>query len=372
LRALPDNHGSSSKKPAFLLLTLVLFLSIPGPRAEALVRFDFERKALYIPGVQVKDHSVVIDDGLYHVFFIKGNEKSFGHAVSPDLEHWEVLEDVLLAGPDSFDENFIWAPFVITYPPKPLYRLMYYTGVNQYIAQRTALAISTNINSWTKASEALFIPFHGDTTWMQWSETSWSNFRDPCIYVEGDTCYMVNTVKTKDGVGAISLHTSTDYFNWKDNGPLYVHDNWHVLESPYLIKYDGKYRLFFTEEEVGGVSYMFSDSLRSGWDITKRMIIDSGHAAEITMLPGGNFLLSRHTSYIAPSGETVSAIVFDTLRWSGDIPQVDRNDSFNDNWEILWGDAFTHQPVFGDNPSFRGDSPPPSREPCRETRQRER
>jgi len=339
-----------------ILSVLIICISVTLPKdANSLIRFDFERKTLYIPGLLVKDHSLIFHNGKFHIYFIKGNEKSFGHAVSTDLRHWQVEDDVLFAGPGDYDAARIWAPQVIHYSPNPSYFFMYYTGVNTSIAQRTALAISYELISWSKAS-SIFTPLQPDTSWTEWNDTSWSNFRDPYIFTDQDTLYMLNTVKTKDGYGAISLHWSTDYLNWHDAGPLFIHDNWHVLESTCMIKYDNKYRLFFTEEEVGGVSYMYSDNLKTGWDITKRMIIDAGHAAEITPLDCGKFLISRHTSSIAPSGELISTIKIDTLTWSQDIPTVITDDSFSDNWAVLWGDAFNNQPVFGNNPSFRMDT----------------
>ena len=135
---------------------------------------------------------------------------------------------------------------------------------------------------------------------------------------------------------------------------MYVHDNWHLLESTCVLKRDGKYHLFFTEEGVGGTSHMFSDSLTSGWDVTYRSIIDFGHAAEITRTPDGVEIISRHTSYLDYTGDNVYSIRFDTLAWSGDHAIVDLEPPLGD-WTIISGDAFDHQPVFGDAFAFRGD-----------------
>ena len=119
------------------------------------------------------------------------------------------------------------------------------------------------------------------------------------------------------------------------------------------MKRNGVYHVFFTEEEVGGVSHMSSGSLRSGWDIVKRTIIDGGHAAEVLDLGGDRYLISRHTSYSSVDGP-VSSIRIDSLVWDGDAPHV-KMTNLLDGWTVLWGTAFAHQPVFGDNPRYRGD-----------------
>jgi hypothetical protein len=70
-------------------------------------------------------------------------------------------------------------------------------------------------------------------------------------------------------------------------------------------------------------------------------------------LDGDAYLISRHTSY-SSAGGSVSTIRFDTLGWLGDEPAVEIPSPL-EGWTILWGAAFDHQPVFGNNPRFRGD-----------------
>jgi hypothetical protein len=335
----------------FVLFAAVLCCAAAGARSG--VAFDFEGPVFYEPGEIVKDHSLIRIDGAFHLYYITTGERSFGYATSEDLRHWTVHGDVLHAGPDAWDSLAIWAPSITYYPYGPGYYLMYYTGVNGAVAQRTCLAMSHVTYLWNKAPDALFTPFHGDTLWMKWSESEWSDYRDPGFFKDDGVCYLVQAAHTLDWKGAIALARSDDYFTWSDAGPLYVHNNWHALESPFLMKRNGVYHLFFTEEKVGGVSHMSSDSLGSGWNIVKRSIIDSGHAAEVFDLDFDNYIISRHTSYSSDAG-AVSSVRFDTLEWTGDEPYVSMTNLL-DGWTVLWGDAFEHQPVFGNNPRFRGD-----------------
>ena len=321
----------------------------------AMISFDFEGPVLYHPGQVIKDHSVVFARDTFHVFYIL-NERWFGHATSLDLRRWEIHEPVLYrGGPDDWDSGYIWAPCVVPLEGCEDSWLMYYTGVRRG-AQRTGLAYSRKgLWKWEKASAWEFEPFACDTAWCEWEIDTQSHFRDPHFFADGQEMYIINTARTNTGLGAAALARADGYFDWRDAGPLYVHNNWHLLESLYLLRHGGKYHLFFTEEAVYGTSHMSSDSLRSGWDVNQRTIIDYGHAAEITTVPPGEMLFSRHTGYLAVSGEPVYTIRFDSLFWDGDNPLVSLENPLGSDWTILWGTAFNRQPTFGDAFAFRGD-----------------
>lgn len=338
------------------LASLLLTMSLCSG-ADAGVSFDFEQPVLVDPGFTIKDHSLVYRNGRYHIFYIRGDEKSFGHASSPDLKHWTLHDTVLYTGPEEWDERMIWAPCIVDARSEIGYELMYYTGVNNQVAQRVCLALGTSIESWFKAPVDLFTPFHGDTSWTLWSEDSWSNYRDPHFFDDGGYHYLINTAWTKGQLGAIALARSSDYFNWTDVGPLYVHNSWHVLESTNLFKRNGRYHLFFTEETIGGISYLSSDSLTSGWDINNRIILDNGAAPEFFQLSPNRYFISRHSGYVAPSGEKISTIKIDTLVFHEDFVRVEFTKYLAGDWTTLYGSAFMRQPIFGDNPSYRGEEP---------------
>jgi hypothetical protein len=344
--------GPRAIHAGFVLFVAAAVACAPAT-ARGAVAFDFEGPVFYMPGEIAKDHALILVDGTFHLYYTTASQQSFGYATSSDLRHWARHRDVLRTGPNAWDSQAIWAPSVAYYPYGPGYFLMFYTGVNAAVAQRSCLAMSHIPDTWNKASDLLFTPFHGDTTWMAWNENTWSNYRDPGFFRENGTNYLVHCAHTREWKGAIALAQSDDYFTWRDAGPIYVHGDWHALESPFLMKRNGIYHLFFTEETVGGVSHMASNSLQSGWNIVKRRIIDGGHAAEVLDLDGDAYLISRHTSY-SSAGGSVSTIRFDTLGWLGDEPGVEIPPPL-EGWTILWGDAFDYQPVFGNNPRFRGD-----------------
>jgi predicted GH43/DUF377 family glycosyl hydrolase len=322
------------------------------------VSFDFEQKFFYEFGFEIKDHCLVRDGSTYHLFYLRGvlgyPAIDIGHATSPDLKNWTMHPPLLYTGPDPWDGRALWAPQVVPVPGQPGAHFMYYTGVNFNWTQQTGLAFSTSgLGSWSKFPQPIY---HPDPSWAMWGDTLiFAAGRDPYVFEYEGTHYMINTAKTIANKGAIACASSPDLFNWTDIGPLYVHNNWHVLESNYLVQRNDKFHLFFTEEVVNGTSHMASNALFSGWEIGSRTIIDAGHAPEINTFDEGDYVFSRHTTYYDSSSTYHWVIRFDTLLWAGDTPFVYKPWPLADNWTIVWGNAFIYQPTFLNNPALRGE-----------------
>ncbi len=316
----------------------------------AMVKFDFEQRYFAEPSQKVLDHSVIEEDGIYHLFYLRGDPAvNVGHATTTDFVHWNI-EDPLLE-PGTWDNLAMWAPHVVRDPSFGWY--MYYTGVNLSWAQQTGVAFSSNLSDWTKIPWPLY---HPDPIWAEWDETIWCHGRDPHVMEYNGKYYMFVTAKTNGGLGAVGCAESDDWFSWTDIGPLYVHDSWHVLESVFIMQRNGKFHMFFTEQEVFGTSHMSSNTLFGGWDIANRRIIDTGHAPQITQLSDGTEMFSRHAVYNDGQGVLFYTLRFDTLAWAGDIPAPYKPWPLAGDWNLIWGNAFAYQPVFGNNPKVRGEN----------------
>ncbi len=352
----------------FIIITLLFFstvlISQPSSAEKMvlkesnpkLMEIDFEGAVFQDHGYVIKDHSLIKDgEGLFHLFYIRGDTKSFGHATSPDLIHWTIHNQVIDTDQETWNSYFVWAPHVIRIPEYPDNYLMYYTGVTRNYTQKTYLAYSNDLFSWNKFPDEIFEPFHGDTTWLEWVEGEWANYRDPFFFEDNGINYLLNSAETNQNNGAIALSSSDNYYSWEDNGPLYLHDNWHMIESSTVIKRNNIYHLFFTEEGIGGISHLSSDSLTGEWDISTRTIIDAGHACELTETLSDKYIFSRHTGYLTSSGDKVSTIRFDTLSWNGNCPEIKQDKILDQRWTNLWGTAFEKQPVYGNSYKYRGD-----------------
>lgn len=332
-----------------ILSLLVLPALAPVARAQPLVHFDFEHPLFTEPPQPVLDHCVVEQDGVYHLFYLRGNPAvNVGHATTTDFVHWDLQPPVL--APGTWDNKALWAPQL--YPLNDDWWAMYYTGVNLVSSQQTGIAFSNDLFAWNKFPDPVY---HPDPAWAEWSETVFSHGRDPHIIEDNGHYYMLVTAKTDNNLGAVACAVSDDLISWQDIGPIFVNLNWHVMESVFVFRHNGLFHMLFTEEAVNGTSWMSSDSLLSGWNISTRRIIDGGHAPQVTDTHLGQ-MFSRHAVYNDNHGNLQYVLRFTKLVWLGNIPAVPRPLPLAGEWTFPAGDAFYYQPTWNHNAAVRNDT----------------
>ncbi|MDD5706393.1 MAG: hypothetical protein PHR35_10730 [Kiritimatiellae bacterium] len=180
----------------------------------------------YAPlGGYVKDFSMVHDGRAWHLFHIDGrpgepctvdgNEISFGHASSGDLQSWVRHPCPLAVGNHGeWDSRHVWAPFVMRSPLADEW-LMFYMGTSHEDPHhgRIGRAVSKDLLFWAKDGAGdLYRP-------GAWSRR---NCRDPHVFRYGDAFAMVTTANAADGTGAVALALSKDLKHWEDQEPLRV------------------------------------------------------------------------------------------------------------------------------------------------------
>lgn len=225
------------------------------------------------PGRSISDHSFVEKDGQMHLFYIRCGDVGYewdmrpvdtvDHSVTDDLVNWRA-ETPAVSIEEGKHENYqVWAPGVAK---KGDTYYMYYTGVNINVAQAICLATSKDLYTWEKYDKNPIV-FPGE--WGAWSADRWSDCRDPMVFVDDDgVAYLYFCTAKYDEehklVPALGVASSTDMINWKDEG-AYCFDICDItLESPYVIKRDGKYYLFYTNCGYG-TAYAVSDNPINGW-----------------------------------------------------------------------------------------------------------
>lgn len=337
-----------------LSLSLVVCLVLCSARpASALIHYDFEQAYFSDTPEPILDHCVVRQDSLYHLFYLRGNPAvNIGHATTTDFVHWNLQPPVL--SPGDWDTR-LWAPCLIK-PANSSTWFMYYTGVNTPGAQQTGFAISNDLYNWFKYPFAIY---HPDTSWAIWNSNTFCHGRDPHVMEIDGTYYMFVTAQHEWYKGAVACATSTDLIHWTDQGYIYLHSSWHMLESVFILRRNGLFHMFFTEEGVGGTQHMSSPTLFGGWDYSARSYIDGGHAPQITETPGGE-VFSRHSVYNDSHGVYRYVLKFSPLEWSGDQPYAPRNFPLTSDWTFVSGSAFYYQPTFVNNAYARNEIYPSS------------
>ena len=205
--------------------------------------------------------------GRYHLFYQYNPAGAFhgnihwGHATSADLVRWKHRPVALAPTPGGPDAGGCWSGSAVVGGPgtpfdgRPLF---FYTGVFPQVV--CASLGSDDLDTWTKhpANPLIAAPppgFGGET----------GDFRDPFVWREGETWWMVIGSRVEGGGGAVLLYRSADLLAWEYVGPLLVGDAtpdaplWTgtVWECPNLFPLDGRHVLVvsFQNHDSGELLY---------------------------------------------------------------------------------------------------------------------
>jgi hypothetical protein len=364
-----------------LKATLLCALVVLPPSALALVSFDFETPYLVQPGQQVWDFCLVQQDGQYHAFYHTipqydahpANADTIWHAVSDDLNRWDILGPALTAGPGWWDEVAMWAPDVVFDDMSGRWAMLY-TGIATGMVQRACLAWSDDLMTWKKSpANPVFEP---DSLTYFWSPSvNWSSFRDPFLYHDGQQWNMLTTAHLRLGGmpgyrrGIVHRAVSPNLESWQDAGVLYEHDGssgrTNALESVQYLVRNGWHHLFFVEQDPNIEHHPTTHLVASdpaGWTMADKTIIDAGWAPEIEpyLVPSDGEIYARLTKSQDPRDNTWFVTAkFDTIRFDAGAaaPAIVFSDLPGPGWPVRTGWVGAAAPTFGDNAVLRDDTP---------------
>ena len=159
--------------------------------------------------------------GEYHMFFqhnpygAESANKSWGHAVSKDLVHWEHLPIALTPNPGSYDQDGVYSGCCVVHEGVPT---IIYTGVRPEVQ---CIAVSHDgMRTWEKYSGNPVIPKRPGEDVAGASKLE--GFRDPFAWKEDDAWYMVIGSGIEGEGGAALLYKSADLVHWEYVHPLCV------------------------------------------------------------------------------------------------------------------------------------------------------
>ena len=209
---------------------------------------------LRAPGNWMNDpNGFIYYKGKYHLFYqhfpyapVWGT-MHWGHAVSEDLVHWE-HQGVALFPTKEYDQNGVFSGSALEIDGK-LY--LYYSAVRylekesdnihmakdeQYVTSQ-AMAVSEDgvyFDNWR--DKKLIIPANYDDDCAHPTHT-----RDPKVWKEGNTYYMVLGSTFREEVGRIVFYTSQDGINWEFANQIKDEKFGKILECPDLFKVGDTY-----------------------------------------------------------------------------------------------------------------------------------
>ena len=195
--------------------------------------------ALKLPDRWIWDSWYVWDGDTCHAFYLCASRglvdperrhryTNIGHAISKDLENWQVLPDALSPSDEpAFDSWTTWTGSTVL-GDDGVWR-MFYTGTSRETEgriQRVGVAKSNDLSNWSKDTSFVL---EADSRWYEtlgqsaWPDEAW---RDPWVYKskEDGVWHMLVTARAKDGDlnqrGVVGHATSSDLESWEVQEPL--------------------------------------------------------------------------------------------------------------------------------------------------------
>ncbi len=195
--------------------------------------------------------------GDYHIFYMR--DSNWGHLVSKDLVHWDVLPDAITKGTDPLgpDGEGCWTGSIVE--NQGVFYL-FYTGKNSNDPkgdQKVMLATSNDLVAWTKHPQHTFYA-DGNIYWNKTLNGAIDDkmiyhhqaFRDPDVFwnKEKKEWWMLLHTAVPDGSApAMGLYTSKDIINWKPEAPLLVYPKELSGDCPFIFPSKGKWYLNFAD-----------------------------------------------------------------------------------------------------------------------------
>jgi beta-fructofuranosidase len=189
--------------------------------------------------------------GQYHLFYQYNPNGPFhgtihwGHAVSKDLIYWQDLPIALTPAPGEPDEEGCWSGCCVNQDGAPV---IVYTGVHpQVVCLATG---SDDLVNWQKYPGNPVIPAPPE----ELGGRTEGQFRDPFLWNENGSWYMVIGSKIEGQGGIVLRYRSDDLRHWEYLGILMQGDinqpkpfwTGSIWECPNFFKLNEKYVLFFS------------------------------------------------------------------------------------------------------------------------------
>ena len=297
-------------------------------------------------------HGPFYFNGNYHIFYQANphapiwDNIQWGHMISRDMVNWSDLPLALETENNGLDPDGCWSGSCCI--DKSGLPVAFYTAGNNNKLPNQGIAMAWPDNNLAKPDNGLAWPDNNlakpdndlakpdnnlarpdisDPRLVKWNKyenliieqtpaDGWlGEFRDPFVWLQEDTYYMlVGTGDADNGGGNALVYTSDDLLNWNNHGFLMEYDYesnkevGHIWELPVLLPLpdeDGKvvcHILLFcacqVENDIVDTFYFTGD-----WDTVGRKFIR--HHERAKLLDLGNGVLTGPSGFVTPDGRTV-------------------------------------------------------------------
>nr|WEI57543.1 putative GH32 family protein [Limonius californicus] len=248
-------------------------------------------------------------DGYYHAFYQHNPDAAafglmcWGHARSKDMITWEHLPVALRPSIEA-DSNGCFSGSAVDNNGT---LTLIYTG-NGFDRQTQCLASSQDTINFTNNSKVLDAPGNNP------------DFRDPKVWRESNTWYMVAGIRVDDG-GQVLLYKSDDLHDWQSQGVLAKGDDsmGFMWECPDFFLLENKHILLMSPQGIQAQGYNNRNLFQSGYYLG-------------TWQPGGQFNIEQDfieidnghdfyatQTFLAPDGRRI--MIAWASMWESPLPE---------------------------------------------------
>ena len=228
-------------------------------------------------------NGLVHHDGVYHLFYQYNpggpnhGTIHWGHATSDDLVHWRDEPVALTPDPDGPDRDGCWSGCAVVDDGVPT--LLYTGGRDREQLPCLATAATDDLTEWEKHADNPVIESAPAELEVLSTEHWAAEFRDHCVWREGDEWYHLIGSGVADVGGAALLYRGDRLDEWEYVGPLLVGE-WEgagpVWECPELLDLGGKRLLHVSN--YSDVQYFLgsADLTEPGFAVEEHGLLDYG------------------------------------------------------------------------------------------------
>ena len=225
-------------------------------------------------------------NGIYHAFFqyspfnAEGGVKMWGHYTSKDMIDWE-YQGVKLYPDQPFDCHGVYSGSAFIEDDK---MYVYYTGnvkledgdfdyINTGRESNTVLVVSEDGKTFGSKKELMRnVDYPSDLT---------CHVRDPKVWKDGDTYYMIQGARTKEDVGQALIFESKDKINWKFRSRVESKKPFgYMWECPDYFEVDGTKILSASVQGLEGGVWDDRNVYQSGYFMVDGNILDDYKLSE--------------------------------------------------------------------------------------------